>query len=137
VSARADVDSAKIAAIGFCFGGTTALELARAGAPLKGVVSFHGGLDAVTPGASKGIKGKVLVLHGADDPYVPQKDIDAFIKDLNEAKVDWQMTSYADTVHSFTDVSAGTDKSRGAAFNERSAKRAFVAMKAFFDELFG
>jgi dienelactone hydrolase len=133
---RADVDAARVAAIGFCFGGTAALELAKNGAALKGVVSFHGGLDALVAGESKNIKAKVLVLHGADDPYVPAKDIAAFKKDLNDAKVDWVMTEYADTVHSFTLPQAGNDKSKGAAFNERSAKRAFAAMKVFFDELF-
>ncbi len=133
---RADVDAARVAAIGFCFGGTAAIELAKSGAALKGVVSFHGGLDAPTPGDSKNIKAKVLVLHGADDPFVPAADIAAFKKDLNEARVDWVMTEYADTVHAFTQPSAGTDKSKGAAYNERSARRAFAAMKAFFDEIF-
>ena len=133
---RGDVDATKIAAIGFCFGGTTALELAKSGAALKGVVSFHGSLDAVSPGDSKNIKGKVLVLHGADDPFVAAADISAFKKDLNDAKVDWVMTEYADTVHAFTQPKAGTDKAKGAAYNERSAKRAFTAMKVFFDELF-
>ncbi|MDP2341417.1 MAG: dienelactone hydrolase family protein [Deltaproteobacteria bacterium] len=136
-----NVDAAKVAAIGFCFGGTTAIELAKNGAALKGVVSFHGGLDAPSAaeggaGDGKNIKAKLLVLHGADDPYVPAKDIAAFKKDLNDAKVDWVMTEYADTVHSFTQPQAGTDKSKGAAYNERSAKRAFAAMKQFFDEIF-
>lgn len=137
VSARKDVDKNKIAAMGFCFGGTTALELGKSGAPLKGVVSFHGGLDAVTPGDSKNIKGKVLVLHGAADPFVPQKDIDAFLKDLNDAKVDWTMTSYAGAVHAFTVPGAGNDPSKGAAYDEKASKRAFAAMKSFFDEIFG
>ncbi len=136
VAKNANVDAGKIAAIGFCFGGTTALELAKSGAPLRGVVSFHGGLDAVTAGDSKNIKGKVLVLHGADDPYVPQKDIAAFVKDLDAAKVDWTMTSYSGAVHAFTVVGAGTDNSKGAAYNERATKRAFAATKAFFDEIF-
>ncbi|OGQ09864.1 MAG: dienelactone hydrolase [Deltaproteobacteria bacterium RBG_16_71_12] len=131
-----NVDAKKLAAIGFCFGGTTAIELARSGALLRGVVSFHGGLDAPTPGDGKNIKGKVLVLHGADDPYVPAADIAAFKKDLNDAMVDWTMTEYAGTVHSFTIPSAGNDNSKGAAYNERSSKRAFAAMKAFFDEIF-
>lgn len=134
---RPDVDANKVAAMGFCFGGTTAIELAKSGAPLKGIVSFHGGLDAPVAGDSKNIKGKVLVLHGAADPYVPQKDIDAFVKDLNDAKVDWTMTSYAGAVHAFTVKAAGNDPSKGAAYDERASKRAFVAMKAFFDEIFG
>jgi dienelactone hydrolase len=135
--ARKDVDAARVAAIGFCFGGTTALELAKAGAPLAGVVSFHGGLDAPVAGDSKNIKGKVLVLHGAADPFVPQKDIDAFIKDLNDAKVDWTMTSYAGAVHAFTVKGAGNHPSKGAAYDEKASKRSFAAMKTFFAEIFG
>ena len=131
-----DVDAARVAAIGFCFGGTAAIELAKSGAPLLGVVSFHGGLDAPTPGDSKNIKGKLLVLHGADDPYVKPADIAAFKKDLNDAKVDWVMVEYADTVHAFTQPEVGTDKAKGAAYNERSSKRAFAAMRSFFAELF-
>ncbi|MBI5496818.1 MAG: dienelactone hydrolase family protein [Deltaproteobacteria bacterium] len=131
------VDASKLAAIGFCFGGTTALELAKSGAPLKGTVSFHGGLDAVTPGESRNIKGKVLVLHGADDPHVAAADIAAFRKDLDDAKVDWTMVQYSGTVHSFTVPTAGSDTSKGSAYNERSSRRAFAAMKAFFDEIFG
>lgn len=133
---RADVDASKVAAMGFCFGGTTAIELAKSGAPLKGVVSFHGGLDAPVAGDSKNIKGKVLVLHGAADPFVKQADIDAFVKDLNDAKVDWTMTSYAGAVHAFTVKAAGNDPSKGAAYDEKVSKRAFLAMKAFFDEIF-
>jgi dienelactone hydrolase len=136
VSKRADVDANKVAAIGFCFGGTTVVELAKSGAPLKGIVSFHGGLDAPVKGDSKHIKGKVLVLHGAADPFVPKKDIDAFLKDLDDAKVDWTMTSYAGAVHAFTVPAAGNDPSKGAAYNEKVSKRAFTAMKAFFDEIF-
>jgi dienelactone hydrolase len=134
---NAKVDATKLAAIGFCFGGTTVIELAKSGAPVLGTVSFHGGLDAPVPGESKNIKGKVLVLHGADDPFVKQDDIAAFRKDLDDAKIDWTMTLYSGTVHSFTIPSAGTDNSKGAAYNERSSKRAFIEMKQFFDEIFG
>jgi dienelactone hydrolase len=136
VAARKDVDVNRVAAMGFCFGGTTAIELAKSGARLAGVVSFHGGLDAPVAGDSKNIKGKVLVLHGAADPFVPQKDIDAFVKDLNDAKVDWTMTSYAGAVHAFTVPAAGNDPSKGAAYDEKVSKRAFIAMKDFFDEVF-
>ncbi len=131
------VDATRLAAIGFCFGGTTAIELAKAGANLKGVISFHGGLDAASVDDSKAIKSKLLVLHGADDPYVPATDIAAFKASLNKAKVDWQLVEYAGTVHAFTQKAAGTDNSKGAAYNERSAKRAFAEMKTFFAELFG
>lgn len=87
------VDKKKIAALGYCFGGTAAIELARAGADLKGVVSFHGGLDDPKPDDDKRIKAKVLALHGADDPFVPAADLQAFESGLRAAKVDWQLVS--------------------------------------------
>ena len=127
-------DTTRLGAIGFCFGGTTALELARSGAPLKAVVTFHGGLDSPTPADGKNITAKVLVLAGADDPYVPAKDIAAFKKELDDAKIDWQFVEYSGTVHSFTIPDAGNDNSKGAAYNERSSKRAFAAEKSFFEE---
>src|SRR5262245_33957984 len=104
-----NVDATKIAAIGFCFGGTTALELARDGAPLAGVVSFHGGLSTPTPADAKNIKGKVLVLHGADDPNVPPDEVAAFEKEMRDAGVDWQFVAYGGAVHAFTVPSAGND----------------------------
>jgi len=82
------VDGERIAAIGYCFGGTGVLELARSGAEVSGVVSFHGGLDSPAPEDGKKIQTKVLVCHGADDPFVPVADIEAFTKELNDAKVD-------------------------------------------------
>jgi len=130
------VDARRIAAIGYCFGGTGVLELARSGAAVSGVVSFHGGLDSPAPADGKSIKAKVLVLHGADDPFVPAKDIEAFTKELNDARVDWQMVYYSDAVHAFTQKEAGNDKSRGACYNESADRRSWTAMKAFFDELF-
>lgn len=89
MKARKGVDSKKLAAIRYCFGGTGALELARSGAKINGVVSFHGGLDSPTPADGKHIKSRILVCHGSDDPFEPVKDIDAFKTELNEAKVDW------------------------------------------------
>jgi dienelactone hydrolase len=130
------VDPQRIAAIGYCFGGTTVLELARSGADVAGVVSFHGGLDSPAPADGKNIKAKVLVLHGADDPYVPAADIAAFQDELRKAGVDWRMIYYGGAVHSFTNPEAGTDNSKGAAYNERAANRSWEAMKAFFVEIF-
>ncbi|MFG0334132.1 MAG: dienelactone hydrolase family protein [Maioricimonas sp. JB049] len=124
------------AAIGYCFGGTGVLELARSGAEVRGVVSFHGGLDSPSPEDGKNISAEVLVLHGADDPFVPEQDIQAFIKELNDADVDWQMNIYSGAVHSFTQPMAGNDNSTGAAYNERADKRSWEAMKSFFDEIF-
>lgn len=129
-------DETKIAAIGYCFGGTGVLEMARAGAPLVGVVSFHGGLDAVDGFAAKtdGVKTKVLVLHGADDPYVPAAQVSAFQKEFTDAKADWQMGIYSGAVHAFTQKSAGDDPSKGAAYHEAADRRSWQAMKDFFRE---
>jgi dienelactone hydrolase len=131
-----NVDPDKIVAIGYCFGGTGVLELARAGADVKGVVSFHGGLDSPAPADGKNIRAKVLVLHGADDPYVPADGIAAMIAEFNAAKVDWQMVNYSGAVHSFTNPAAGSDNSKGAAYNATADARSWVAMRSFFDELF-
>lgn len=131
------VDPKRIAAIGYCFGGTAVLELARSGADVAGVVSFHGGLDSLKPEDGRNVKARVLVLHGADDPYVPEADIAAFQKELRDAKVDWQMVYYSGAVHAFTQKGAGNDPSRGAAYDERADRRSWQAMRAFFDELFG
>ncbi len=130
------VDGSKLAAIGYCFGGTGVLELARSGADVGGVVSFHGGLDSPTPADGKNIRAKLLICHGADDPFVPAKDIAAFKDELNSAKVDWQMVEYAHAVHAFTQPMAGNDPSRGAAYNATADKRSWAAMRTFFDEVF-
>ncbi len=134
--ARDVVAKNQIAAIGYCFGGTGVLELARSGADISGVVSFHGGLDSPQPEAGKNIKSKVLVCHGADDPFVPANEIDAFKSELNNAGVDWQMIVYSGAVHSFTQPMAGNDNSRGAAYNEKADKRSWTAMRSFFNEVF-
>ena len=117
-------DPSKIIVMGYCFGGTGALEAARAGLPIAGVVSIHGGLGKDSIRANEGIKTKVLALHGADDPYVPAKEVNSFIKEMKDAKADWQLIEYSNAVHSFTDVDAGTDNSKGAAYNEKAAKKA-------------
>jgi len=131
-----NVDPNRIAAIGYCFGGTTVLELARSGAPVVGVVSFHVGLDSPSPEDGKNIRAKVLVLHGADDPVSKPKDVAEFQEELRKGNVDWQMVYYGDTVHSFTQQKAGTDKSKGNAYNEKADKRSWEAMRQFFTEIF-
>jgi dienelactone hydrolase len=133
----ARTNAAQLAATGYCFGGTSVLELARSGADLKGVVSFHGGLDSPTPADGKNIKGKVLALHGADDPYVPAKDVAAFEKELKDAKVSYQLIKYPGAVHSFTHKEAGSDNSKGAAYNEAADKASWSEMKSFLAGLFG
>jgi dienelactone hydrolase len=127
----------KIAAIGYCFGGGAALELARSGADVAGVVSFHGSLDTPTPQDAKNIRGKVLVLHGADDPNVPRAAVLALEDELTAAKVDWQVVLYAGAVHSFTQPEAGNDPSKGAAYNASADRRSWQALKDFLGELFG
>ncbi len=129
-------DPKRIAAIGYCFGGTSVIELARSGADIAGIVSFHGGLDSPKPEDGKNIKCKVLVLHGADDPTVSPKNLAAFEQEMREAKVDWQLVKYGGAVHGFTELAAGNDNSRGVAYNEKADKRSWEAMKQFFAEIF-
>ena len=129
-------DTKRIAAIGYCFGGTTVLELARSGADILGVVSFHGGLDTPNPAETKNIKVKVLALHGADDPYVPKDQVAAFEEEMRKANADWQLVSYGGAVHSFTNPDSGNDSPKGAAYNESADKRSWEAMKQFFAEIF-
>lgn len=130
------VDTKRIVAIGYCFGGTTVIELARSGADLAGVVSFHGGLDSPTPADGKNIKCKVLACHGADDPFVAAKDLTAFESEMRDNKVDWQLIQYGGAVHSFTQPMAGNDNSKGAAYNERADKRSWEDLKQFLAEMF-
>ncbi len=131
------VDATRTAATGYCFGGTTVLELARSGTAVGGVVSFHGGLDSLTPADGKNIKAKVLVLHGASDAGIKPLDLAAFQKELTDAKVDWQLVSYGGAVHCFTHVSAGTDTSTGCAYDAKADARSWAEMQRFFTELFG
>ncbi|MBF0555345.1 MAG: dienelactone hydrolase family protein [Nitrospirae bacterium] len=129
------VDTGRIAVIGYCFGGTVALELARDGADIAGVVSIHGGLDTPDSKSSK-IKARVLVLRGADDPFVPKEDVAAFENEMRHGGVDWYMTAYGNAVHAYTNPKAGTDNSKGAAYNEKADKRSWVVLKEFFREIF-
>ncbi|MBL8730274.1 MAG: dienelactone hydrolase family protein [Planctomycetes bacterium] len=127
------LDATKVAAIGFCFGGGTVLELGRAGADVAAIVSFHGDLASPTLEKDAGrTKAKVLVCHGADDPYVPQQDVQRFVEAMRATDVDWQLVQYSGTVHSFTDPTAASD---GARYNERSATRAFASMNALLRSL--
>jgi dienelactone hydrolase len=130
------VDGAKVAAMGYCFGGGVALELARSGAPLRGTVSFHGNLDTPNPADARNLKGQVLVLHGADDPFVPAEQVAAFQSEMRRAKIDWQMNSYGGAVHSFTNPDAGNDPSKGAAYDEQADRRSWEALKSFLQRIF-
>lgn len=137
LSKQDQVDSNQLAVMGYCFGGTTALELGRSGADVKGIVSFHGGLETPRVEDAKNIKGKVLVLHGADDPSVPPQQVQAFEDEMRKAKVDWQLVAYGNAVHAFTEPKAGNDNSKGAAYNAAADRRSWNAMRDFFAEVFG
>ncbi len=132
--AQPEADAAHVAAIGYCFGGTAALELARSGAAVHATVSLHGGLDSPTPADGKNIKGKVLALHGADDPFVPADQVAAFQKELRDANVDWQLVAYGGAVHAFTLPGAGHDNSKGSAYNAKADKRSWQALRSFLEE---
>jgi dienelactone hydrolase len=128
-------DVSRLAAIGFCFGGTTVYELARSGAPLKGVVGFHSGLSP-SSGEAKNIKGKVLTLIGADDPLIPPEARLAFEKEMRGAQVDWQMTIYGNTGHSFTNPRANAMNRPGFFYQPQSDARSWAEMRRFFNEIF-
>lgn len=129
------VDTKHVAAIGYCFGGTTVIELARSGAELSGIVSFHGGLDSPTPADGKNIKCPVLACHGADDPFEKPEDLAAFENEMRDAKVDWRLIKYGGAVHSFTQPNPGF-VNPGAQYNEKADKRSWEDMKLFFGEIF-
>jgi dienelactone hydrolase len=122
--------------MGYCFGGGVVLELARSGADIQGVVSFHGNLDTPYPESTKSIKPKVLILHGADDPHVPQEQVSAFQNEMRSARTDWQLNIYGNAVHAFTNPEAGSDPSKGAAYNKDADSRSWEAMKSFCREIF-
>jgi dienelactone hydrolase len=129
------VDRRKVAAIGYCFGGTAVLELARSGAELNGVVVFHGGLDSPTPADGHRIRCKVLCCAGADDPFEKPADLTAFEAEMHDANVDWRLYEYGGAMHSFTDWTADGSLP-GALYNERADHRSWIDMKAFFGEIF-
>ncbi|HYF49861.1 MAG TPA: dienelactone hydrolase family protein [Planctomycetota bacterium] len=130
------VNPKKVGAMGFCFGGTAVLELARSGADVAGVISFHGGLGSPTPEDGKNIKAKVLVLHGNLDPHVPPDEVGKFMKEMNDAKVWYRFVGYPNSVHAFTNPAAGNDLSKGAAYNAEVAAQAYEEMKAFYASIF-
>lgn len=130
-------DTGKVAAIGYCFGGTTVLELARDGADVRATVSFHGALNTPNPADAKNIKGSLLVLHGADDPVVPDPEVLAFEKEMRDAKVDWEFVAYGNSVHSFTNWNLPENNPGPASYNKKADQRSWLAMQNFFKECFG
>ncbi|MBS7254746.1 dienelactone hydrolase family protein [Flavobacterium branchiicola] len=132
---KSGANADNIVIIGYCFGGTGVLEAARGHLNVKGVVSFHGGLGKEASRKTAPITTKVLICHGADDPYVSAEEVAACQQELRDGKADWQMIYYADSVHSFTNPEAGNDNSKGAAYNAVAAKRSFEHLKLFLDEV--
>jgi dienelactone hydrolase len=130
------VDPKRIAAIGYCFGGTTVLELAYSSADIAGVVSFHGGLTAPKPEDLHRIKAKILVLHGADDGFASPENIAAFQDALRKAQADWQMIYYGGAMHSFTNPAADKANLKGIAYNRSADERSWKHMQIFFEEIF-
>src|SRR5258708_15104181 len=138
LAALPQVDAGRLAAIGFCFGGSTVLELARDGADLKAVVSFHGVLTTDAPAAAGQVKASVLVCTGADDPLAPADHVIAFEQEMRTANVaDWQVISYGNTLHGFTNPAANGSILPAALYNESADRRSWLAMAGLFDEVFG
>lgn len=129
------VDGKHIGAIGYCFGGMTVLELARSGADLQGIVSFHGSLDAPKPAEPGKVKAKVLVLHGADDPHVPAADVAAFQDEMRRARADWNLVVYGGAKHGFTNPDNDKLKMNGVGYNAQADRRSWKAMEDFFAEV--
>jgi dienelactone hydrolase len=130
------VDDGKVAAIGYCFGGLCALDLARTGIDLQGVVSFHGLLDAPTNNMqSNKIKAQILALHGHDDPMGLPEQVLSFQVEMTQAGADWQFVTYGNTVHAFTNPAAN-DPSSGLVYKADADRRSWQAMKNFLVEIF-
>jgi dienelactone hydrolase len=136
LAALPQVDPDRIAAIGFCFGGTVVLELARDGADLKAAVSFHGVLATRQPAIAGSVRASVLVLTGADDPLAPPDQVAAFEDEMRKARVrDWQVISYGNTLHGFTNPAADGSMMRTALYNEAADRRSWASMRSLFDEV--
>ncbi len=135
LTALPQVDTDRLVVMGYCMGGSCSLEMARDGAALKGVVSFHGALETESPAEPGKVQAKVLVCHGADDPFVPVEHVTAFEAEMTKAGADWQVISYGGTVHSFTNPEAD-GSIEGICYNKQADERSWQAMLAFFDEIF-
>lgn len=135
VKSLEQVDSNKIGAIGFCFGGLCVLDLARRGVDIKGVVSFHGLLQPPENNAEQSIKAKILVLHGFDDPMATHDHIIKFGDEMTKAKADWEMDIYGNTMHAFTNPEAN-DPGFGTVYNKTADAHSWIRMKEFFKEVF-
>jgi len=137
LAGQPQVDSGRLAAIGFCFGGTTAVELARTGAPLGAVATFHAGLTAGLPEDAGKIRAKLLVCHGDKDPLVSKEAVDAFMTELRRDNVDWQFTYYGNAAHSFTDPAADQRNAPAFRYSKSAEDRSWASMRHLFEETFG
>ncbi len=133
---QAEVDAARVAAIGFCFGGLCVLDLARSGADVAGVVSFHGLFGAPDNTAGNRVRARVLALHGWDDPMATPDAVNALAAELSSMGADWQLHAYGNTMHAFTNPAAN-DRERGTVYDAAADRRSWQAMANFLDELFG
>lgn len=131
-----NVDPDRVAAIGYCFGGTMALELARSGADIDAAVSFHGGLSTRKPAAIGAVKAAIQIHHGDADPLVSKEEITGFKKEMVMSGTDWHFISYADAVHAFTEKEARDDPSNGVAYNEDADRRSWAYTKGFLQQVF-
>jgi dienelactone hydrolase len=136
LAALPQVDSSRLASIGFCMGGNFSLELAREGAPLRGVVSFHGGLHSERPAQKGTVKAKVLVQTGGDDQLVPREQVQAFEAEMNAAGVDWQIITYGGVKHNFTDPDTARFENPTLEYHKSADERSWNAMAAFLKEIF-
>lgn len=134
LKAQKEVDPARLAAIGYCFGGTTALEIGRSGADIKAIVGFHSGLATARPQDAAAIKGKVLVCIGADDPIIPPEQRAAFEAEMKSAGVDWRLQLYGGAGHSFTNPASDARNMKGFFYHEATDRRSWNAMIELFNE---
>ena len=135
LASQDEVDPNNIGAIGYCFGGSTVMQMAYAGSPVKAVVSFHGSLPPADESVTS-IGPRVLVAHGRDDAFIPAERIVAFQEGLDRAQADWEMTIYSDTRHGFTNPDAGNFGIDNLAYNETADRRSWAAMLRLFEEVF-
>lgn len=131
---RAPLDASRIGALGFCFGGSAALELVRGGSDIAGVVTLHGGLSTTMPAKTNMVETPVLVLNGADDRGITDADIASFEKEMDAGGADWQFVNFSGAVHCFAEADAKAPP--GCVYNERAAKRAYTMLHNFFRERF-
>ena len=136
LAAHPQVDTNRMAAIGYCMGGRAVLELARSGADLAGVVSFHGTLGTIMPAPKGGVKARVLVLTGSEDPFAPRADVTGLEDEMRAAGADWHVVTYGGTAHSFSDVTADGSIAPGIIYNRTTDTRSWAAMHTFLEESF-